>query len=130
MGLPLRFQQRRRLFQEPRPNLVTWFLWTLNGSILAAAQYASGASWTLSVLVASTISTGIVTVLAIPLGQRSYGVLDGLCLVMALAAMAGWWTAHRLAWMVYLLLSIAGLVLIGAATPLSAVLLLREFWSG
>jgi uncharacterized protein with PQ loop repeat len=74
-----------------RPNLVTWFLWTLNGSILAAAQYASGASWTLSVLVASTISTGIVTVLAIPLGQRSYGVLDGLCLVMALAAMAGWW---------------------------------------
>jgi hypothetical protein len=32
--------------------------------------------------------------------------------------------------MVYLLLSIAGLVLIGAATPLSAVLLLREFWSG
>jgi hypothetical protein len=74
-----------------RPNVVTWFLWTLNGSILAYAQYTAGASWTLSVLVASTLSTAIVTVLAVPFGQRNYGVLDGVCLVMALAAMAGWW---------------------------------------
>lgn len=73
------------------PNVVTWFLWTLNGSILASAQYISGASWTLSVLVASTISTAIVTVLAVPFGQSKYGVLDGICLVMALAAMVCWW---------------------------------------
>jgi hypothetical protein len=74
-----------------RPNVVTWFLWTLNGSILAYAQYTAGASWTLSVLVASNISTALVTVLAVPFGQRSYGVLDGVCLVMALAATIGWW---------------------------------------
>jgi hypothetical protein len=44
-------------------------------------------------------------------------------------AVAGWWTAHRIAWIIYLILSIAGLVLIGAATPLGAVILLRElFW--
>jgi uncharacterized protein with PQ loop repeat len=74
-----------------RPNVVTWFLWTLNGSILAYAQHTVGASWTLSVLVASTISTGLVTLLAVPFGQRQYGVLDGVCFLMALAAMGGWW---------------------------------------
>jgi hypothetical protein len=76
---------------DTRPNVVTWFLWTLNGSILASAQYIAGASWTLSVLVASTISTAILTVLAVPFGQSKYGVLDGVSLVMALAAMAVWW---------------------------------------
>jgi len=45
-------------------------------------------------------------------------------------AIAGWWTAQRVAWTVYLLLSVAGLVLIGAATPLAAVLLLRQYWWG
>ena len=52
-----------------------------------------------------------------------------LILLNFAAAIAGWWTAHRLAWMIYLFLSIAGLLLIGAATPISAVLLLRQlFW--
>jgi len=74
-----------------RPNVVTWFLWTLNGSILAYAQFTAGASWTLAVLVASTLSTAVVTVLAVPFGQRGYGVVDAACLGMALAAMAGWW---------------------------------------
>jgi len=78
-----------------RPNVVTWFLWTLNGSILASAQYIAGASWTLSVLAASTISTAIVTVLAVPFGQSKYGALDGICLVMALAAMVGWWATEN-----------------------------------
>jgi hypothetical protein len=53
-----------------------------------------------------------------------------LILLNLAIAIAGWWTAHRIAWMLYLLLSIAGLVLIGAATPLAAVLLLRELWWG
>jgi hypothetical protein len=74
-----------------RPNLVTWFLWTLNGSILAYAQFTAGASWTLAVLVASTLSTAVVTMLAIPFGQRRYGFIDAACLAMALAAMTGWW---------------------------------------
>jgi hypothetical protein len=74
-----------------RPNLVTWFLWTLNGSILAYAQFTAGASWTLAVLVASTLSTAVVTMLAIPFGQRRYGFVDAACLAMALAAMTGWW---------------------------------------
>jgi hypothetical protein len=74
-----------------RPNLVTWSLWTLNGCILAFAQYAAGASWTLAVVVGATISTAMVTLLAVPFGQRGYGLFDAVCLVMALAAMGGWW---------------------------------------
>jgi hypothetical protein len=74
-----------------RPNLVTWWLWTLNGGILAFAQYTAGASWTLVVVVAATISTAMVAVLAVPFGQRDYGLLDAVCLVMALTALGGWW---------------------------------------
>jgi hypothetical protein len=74
-----------------RPNLVTWSLWTLNGGILAFAQYTAGASWTLAVVVAATIATAVVSVLAVPFGQRGYGLIDAVCLVMALAALGGWW---------------------------------------
>jgi hypothetical protein len=74
-----------------RPNLVTWWLWTLNGGILAFAQYTAGASWTLVVVVAATISTAMVAVLAVPFGQRDYGLFDAVCLVMALTALGGWW---------------------------------------
>jgi|RhiMethySRZTD1v2_1073278.scaffolds.fasta_scaffold12006_6 hypothetical protein len=74
-----------------RPNLVTWWLWTLNGGILAFAQYTAGASWTLVVVVAATIATTMVAVLAVPFGQRDYGLFDAVCLVMALAALGGWW---------------------------------------
>jgi hypothetical protein len=73
------------------PNLVTWWLWTLNSVIIAFAQYTAGASWTLAVVVAATIGTATVAVLAVPFGQRDYGLLDAVCLVMALAALAGWW---------------------------------------
>src|SRR5262245_1934867 len=73
------------------PNLVTWSLWTLNGGILAFAQYTAGASWTLMVVVTATIGTALVAVLAVPFGQRDYGLLDAVCLVMALAALGGWW---------------------------------------
>src|SRR5262245_53041461 len=73
------------------PNLVTWWLWTLNSVIIAFAQYTAGASWTLAVVVAATIGTATVAVLAVPFGQRAYGLFDAVCLVMALAALAGWW---------------------------------------
>ena len=53
-----------------------------------------------------------------------------LILLNLAIAIAGWWTAQRAAWMIYLLLSIAGLLLIGAATPISAALLLRGLWWG
>ncbi|HJU06790.1 MAG TPA: hypothetical protein VJ692_16695 [Nitrospiraceae bacterium] len=73
-----------------RPNIVTWSLWTLTGAVLAAAQYSAGASWTLAILVSSTVSTSIVTILAVGYGQSKYGWFDGACLVMALTAILGW----------------------------------------
>ena len=73
-----------------RPNIVTWSLWTLTEVILAAAQYTAGASWTLAILLASTVTTSIVTILAIRYGQRTYGWFDGACLAMAIGAILGW----------------------------------------
>jgi hypothetical protein len=81
---------RDTLRGSTRPNIVTWSLWTLTGAILVAAQYTAGASWTLVILLASTVTTSIVTVLAIRYGQRKYGWFDGACLAMAIVAIAGW----------------------------------------
>jgi hypothetical protein len=44
----------------------------------------------------------------------------------AAVGIAGLWTAHRFAWVGYLLVSIAGMVLIGSPTPVSALWLLTE----
>jgi len=38
---------------------------------------------------------------------------------------AGWWTGHRVAWVLYAIISIAGMVLIGAATPISGFWILE-----
>src|SRR4051812_14104251 len=74
-----------------RPNIVTWSLWTLIGAVLSYAQYQAGASWTLALLIGSTFSNLIVACVAIRHGQRSYGWIDGICLVMALLAIGAWW---------------------------------------
>ncbi len=56
-------------------------------------------------------------------------VLAYLFILLNLAvAIAGWWTAQRAAWIVYFVLSVAGTVLIGAATPLNALWLLILLW--
>ena len=44
----------------------------------------------------------------------------------ATVGIAGLWTAHRFAWVSYLLVGIAGMVLIGSPTPVSALWLLTE----
>jgi hypothetical protein len=46
------------------------------------------------------------------------------------AAIAGLWAPHRIAWLVYALLSVAAFVLIGAATAINAVWLLARFFTG
>ena len=66
-----------------------------------------------------------------PLPFRVDFFLAWLLILSNLAvAVAGWWTSHRVAWMIYLVLSIAGLVLIGAATPITAVWLLGLLFFG
>ena len=42
-------------------------------------------------------------------------------------AIAGLWTAQRAAWIVYLVASVAGMILISAATPITALWLLTYF---
>ena len=74
-----------------RPNIVTWFLWTINGVILVSAQYVHGASWTLVTLIGSTFTTGLVTVLAVRWGQSGYGWIDAVCFACAILAVAGWY---------------------------------------
>jgi hypothetical protein len=81
-----------------RPNIVTWFLWTLIGAILSYAQYTAGASWTLALLVGATLSDLVVTILSIRHGQRRYGWIDGGCFAVAmLAIIAWWWTSNPVA---------------------------------
>lgn len=74
-----------------RPNAVSWFLWTILQGIAMAAQFSAGASWSVVLLVAVTINTAFVTVLALAgYGYRTYGKIDLVCLVLAFVAIVAW----------------------------------------
>jgi hypothetical protein len=45
----------------------------------------------------------------------------------AIMAVLGMRIAHRMAWIAYLIVSVAGVVLIGAVTPINALVLLSHF---
>ncbi len=67
-------------------------------------------------------------------GYLPFGTGIILAYLLALSncgiAIAGWWTPNRVAWMIYLVLSLAGFVLIGAVTPITAVWLLGLLFFG
>jgi hypothetical protein len=75
---------------KTQPSIVTWGLWTFNGIILCAAQISAGASWTVVTLIASTLSTAIVTIIALRRGQYALTSFDAACLAISLSAIGGW----------------------------------------
>ena len=75
-----------------RPNIVSWSLWTLEQIIAVAALWSAGASWPIIILVAATFNTALVLVLCLfGYGYKHFGLLDGVCLVLALAALGLWY---------------------------------------
>lgn len=74
-----------------RPNIVSWSVWTLLQVIAMAAQFSAGASWSVVLLIAMTFNTSLVLILAFSgYGYKKYGIVDWICLALALCAIALW----------------------------------------
>lgn len=78
-----------------RPNIVSQFLWTLIQVIAIAAQLQSGWSWSVILLIATTVNTLTFTVLCLKgYGYKQYGSVDWVCLVGAITALLAWRVTH------------------------------------
>jgi hypothetical protein len=81
---------RSMLAGSVRPDFVTWFIWALTSGIGVAAQYASGTSWSISVVIGNALATGIVAILALNYGIKRYSKVDTAALLLALCAIVLW----------------------------------------
>jgi hypothetical protein len=70
-----------------KPNLVSYFIWTLLQSIAIVAQFQAGASWSVYFLMGSTLSCAIIFLLALTkCGYKEYGWIDATALILAVVA--------------------------------------------
>ena len=67
-----------------KPNTVTYFVWTLLQSIAIFAQFEAGASWSVFLVIGSTISIGIIFLLSLTkYGYKEYSWVDTVALILA-----------------------------------------------
>ena len=79
------------LHGSTRPNVVSWFLWTLLLLISILAQMSAGASWSVIFLIGDFVGTfSIFWLCLIGYGYRQYGYLELSCLTLAIVAIISW----------------------------------------
>ena len=73
---------------ETKPNVVSFFLWTVLQFIALVAQMKAGASLSAIFVALVTLNTATITVLALfpKYGYKKYGRIDAICFVIAAAA--------------------------------------------
>ncbi len=72
-----------------KPNVVTYFIWTLLQTIALIAQFKAGASWSVYLLLGSTVSVGIIFLLSLTkYGYKEYTWIDSVALVLGGIAIA------------------------------------------
>ena len=76
---------------ETKPNAVSFGLWAVLGIIAVIAQFKAGASWSVVIVILMTANCLIIAALALAgYGYREYGMLDFMCLALAILAIVGW----------------------------------------
>lgn len=71
-----------------KPNVVTYFVWTVLQAIAIAGQYEAGASWSVFLLIGTTVNTGLIFLLAIAgYGYKEYTRADTIAIVLAVPAL-------------------------------------------
>ncbi|MDB5188215.1 MAG: hypothetical protein JWO50_735 [Candidatus Kaiserbacteria bacterium] len=74
-----------------RPNFFSFSLWALLLFISILAQFSSGASWSLALLIGDFIGTCSVVILCLfGYGYGKYGRLEWICTALAVLAMFSW----------------------------------------
>jgi hypothetical protein len=87
-----------------RPNVVTWFTWTLLNIINTAAACSDGAWQTALYAGAATIGTGLIVIFGLRHGVKKYTTFDIACQVIALLGIPLWLTTAQPALAIGLLL--------------------------
>ena len=73
-----------------RPSAVSWFGWAALFIIATAAQASKGLSWSLAILLISTLSTIIIALTALYLGRVVWTRADAICVIFAALAVILW----------------------------------------
>jgi hypothetical protein len=78
--------------QKTRPNQVSWWVWSIIGSILVSSYYSAGATHTLWVPLAQLTCQIPIALLSLKYGEGGkLHQLDKLCLVGAALSLLLWW---------------------------------------
>ncbi len=84
------------LHGSTRPNAVSWVLWVAILSISILAQISAGASWSLIFLIGDLVGTSIILILSFTgYGYRKYGMIEWVCLALAVVAVVSWQLTDR-----------------------------------
>jgi len=75
---------------KTKPNIVSWFTWTLLTGIAASAAFVAGELRTALFLFASSISTGLVVLLGLKYGIAKFSRFDAFCQIGAIAGLVLW----------------------------------------
>jgi hypothetical protein len=76
--------------RKTKPNIVTWFTWTLLTGIATAAVFASHEPRAAILTLGSSICTGLVVILGLKYGIAKMSLFDGLCQLGAIIGLALW----------------------------------------
>ncbi len=79
---------------KTKPNIVSWFTWTLLTGIGAFAALSEGAITTAILSGASALSTGLITILGLKRGIKRYTAFDVICQISALLGIILWLTTQ------------------------------------
>ncbi len=77
-----------------KPNIVSWFTWTLLTVIGTLAAISDGAYTTAILSGAATIATATIVVLGLRDGIKHYTLFDALCQLAAFGGLALWYFTH------------------------------------
>lgn len=76
--------------KRTKPNVVSWFTWTILSSIATAAAFAAHEPKTAGLALAYAIMTILVVVLSFKYGKAKFTLFDGFCQLGAVAGLALW----------------------------------------
>jgi hypothetical protein len=74
-----------------RPNVISWSLWFFIQAIFVAAQWSSGASYSIVLPLAGVIAVSLVVILGLfGYGYKKYGPIDFVCLILVVGSIILW----------------------------------------
>jgi hypothetical protein len=75
---------------QTKPRIVSWFIWTVLTGIAAAASFVDGQYPAAILSLCAAVETGLIVILGLRHGDRSFSRLDVVCLLGAVAGLILW----------------------------------------